>query len=780
MEQESTVRELFRRRVPQFLGLYVAATWMMIEIGDWMIDRFGLNQYITSYIFIGMAFFLPSVIYLAYQYGKPGKDPFQRPTYFIVPTNLLVAIAAMFYLVEPVVATETKIVIDEKGNQKAFEVSKNEYRNNIAGFFWQNKSGRSDLDWMQYGIAWLLAKDLDRSLFISAETPFDSDSMRRKMAASGFKDSLNIPKSLQLELARGRFQQYSLDGAFNYINERFELSVDVYNVALGKKIASHSVSGVDIFSVIDELTVSVKGSLKIPPSLSEQTTDLPVKEHISESLPAIEKLIKSKLKRQFENDYVQAIELLDGAIALDFSFAHAYTQLARTHRLSGNSRQAQEALKQALKHEYKLTPQEKFRYRGASYGIRGDYESQVKVYDMWLELFPDDITAHESMANILLATGLNSDKALVSLYRLRQLNPEDDSVLTKMTNLFVLNTEFDKAIESQSQYVALNPQDHQGLISLADVHSRLGDFASARKSLERVLLLEPDNLVATTTLAFVDMKQGNFDAAQDRLQTLLSSISTPQQRFEVLQSHLIFYAAKGQIKQALATIADMESNAEHLPPLLRIFNMQFTRSLYLASLGQFEASLAELDNVRSQLQPPLDGIIDVGVVSVYTLAEDEKKLNESLEKMETYIKKFPNPLFSSALDSAKAQAKRMTGDYHAAVKLHEESLEKVTRSIVNTENQTTILNQQVLLSRSRTLAGDPVKAEEELLEVIKIFPAMAQAHVGLAESYLAQGKNAEAVKSLNQVADIWQDADTDYLPYQEYLKIQKSIKKAEN
>ncbi|MEM7283797.1 MAG: hypothetical protein AAF438_19450 [Pseudomonadota bacterium] len=55
MSSEATFLDnLFRRRVPQIVGMYVAATWLMIELGDWVTYRFNLPPSLTSYVFVGM------------------------------------------------------------------------------------------------------------------------------------------------------------------------------------------------------------------------------------------------------------------------------------------------------------------------------------------------------------------------------------------------------------------------------------------------------------------------------------------------------------------------------------------------------------------------------------------------------------------------------------------------------------------------------------------------------------------------------------------------------
>ena len=778
MSEKSLLKQLIDRRVPQIVGLYIAATWMMIEMGDWMTERFNTPDTITSYIFIGMLCFIPSVFILAYQYGKPGKDPLKKTTFILVPSNLAIAVVAMFYLVSPVAATETKVIIDEKGNSKTYEVSKQEYRSQLVVFFWKNKSQRAELDWLRYGLAWLLSRDLDRSLFVSSMTPFASNTILSGIQKAGFDDATNEPKSLQLELARKRFLKYMLEGQFDFSNDNYTLEVNIYNVASGKLHASHSASGKELFSLIDDLTINIKESIGVPIDINEQTTDLPVKEHTSESISAIKDLIEAKVARELNNDYVQAKNFLEQAVTKDFSFTNAYTHLARTNQLMGNAEEADKALSKALKHEYKLTIEEKFLYRGMVYGLRGDYTSQVKVYDMWLELFPTDIDAHKTMARLMLVTGLDLDKALTSLKQLRELSPSDDSVIRNMTNLYVLRGELEKALRTQQEYTRLNPQDNNGLLELASIYERTSQFELAKQTYNRILLLEMDNLTAAIRLAQLDLKTGDFESAENKLANLLANATTDQQKFEILQSYVLFFTTTGQINKVLETIAKMKNHAQHLPPIMRIFSLDFSESLFLANLGRFEQSLESLENVKKQLQPPLDGIIEMGALSAHILAKDIPKAKDSMAKLLEYIKTYPNPMLTSSLDSSKALILELENDYEQAVQLHQKALDAISGNIVNTQSESNVLGQQVLLANAKREAGLLTEAKADLVEVIKIFPSLPHAHFRLAQCYLQEGNIEGFNDALTKAEQYWALADKEFIEYKKMLRFkQKSLNK---
>ena len=771
MQKQSLIKELLERRIPQIIGLYIAATWMMIEIGDWITERFNTPESVTSYIFIGMLVCLPSVIFLAYQYGKPGKDPWKKTTFVFVPSNLVAACFAMFYLVSPVEATETRTIVDEKGVAKSYEVPKQEFHNQVITFFWKNNSDKTELDWMRYGLAWLLSKDLDRSLFVSARTPFNYGRFIADLRKAGYQNALDIPRSLQLEMARKRFLKYTLEGQFDFQNGLYKLVIDIYSVKTGKLHASHSASGKDLLPLIDDLTINIKNSLAVPTDLNDQSTDLPIKEHTSDSLPAIKDLVESKIKRQLENNYPASKQLLEEAIKKDFSFAHAYTELTQTNQLMGKGNEASQALTQAFKHEYKLTTEEKFLYRGFAYGLKGDYVSQVKIYDMWVDLFPNDIQAYQVMARVLLVTGIDHDKTLFCLKKLRELTPDDDSVLRNLTQLFVLRDELPLAIETQKQYVELNPQDNDGLIELASIYERTAQFELAKETYRRVLLLEMDNYSAAIKLALLDLKLGNFESAENQLATLLANSSSNKSTFDVLKGYVTYHVARGQFEQVLKVIEKMKLNSEHLPPLLQIFELDFSHSLYLAHLGRFDQSLEALAAVKAKLQPPLDGIIELGAVSAHLLAKDTEKAAESIRRIEVFIKSYPNPMFSSALDSSKGQLKDLQKDYAAAVELHQSALNMISGTVVNTQNETSILGQKTLLANARLENGNIEQAKQELLAVLAIYPSLPIAHLVLAQCYLAEKDMPSFRASMENVEKSWKNADKDYIEFKNFMEL---------
>jgi adenylate cyclase len=82
-----TLHELLRRRVPQVLGVYLAAAWGLLEFTDWAVTRFGLERNWTNDVMVLLALLLPIVLWTAWKLGGRGSVP---PTVNAPPRSVAV------------------------------------------------------------------------------------------------------------------------------------------------------------------------------------------------------------------------------------------------------------------------------------------------------------------------------------------------------------------------------------------------------------------------------------------------------------------------------------------------------------------------------------------------------------------------------------------------------------------------------------------------------------------------------------------------------------------
>ena len=115
-EPISFMEDLLKRRVPQFIGVYVVASWTILQIVDWIVNRYILSPYLTDLSLGIIIAFIPTVLIMAYFHGKPGKDKWTRVEKIGIPINLATGItilAIIFYPKDLGASTETIIIENE-------------------------------------------------------------------------------------------------------------------------------------------------------------------------------------------------------------------------------------------------------------------------------------------------------------------------------------------------------------------------------------------------------------------------------------------------------------------------------------------------------------------------------------------------------------------------------------------------------------------------------------------------------------------------------------------
>ena len=95
-KERSFFDNLMHRRVPQIVGMYIAASWLVIELGDWVTERFNLPTEVTSYVFVAMLVMLPAVVLFAYNHGAPGRDEWTRGERVFIPLNALATLLVLY------------------------------------------------------------------------------------------------------------------------------------------------------------------------------------------------------------------------------------------------------------------------------------------------------------------------------------------------------------------------------------------------------------------------------------------------------------------------------------------------------------------------------------------------------------------------------------------------------------------------------------------------------------------------------------------------------------
>ena len=769
MSSEPTLFDnLIRRRVFPIVGMYIAATWLVIELGDWITERFDLPPNLTSYVFVAMIVMLPAVALLAYNHGAPGRDRWTRTERVFLPLNVLLA-AAIVYLVSPSLdasaATETLEIADETGQIQTFEVARQGYHQEVIGYFWENLSTDDGTDWLSYGLPMMLAHDLARvSPVISVLTPFDADSIMRRLRNQGFERMRDFPRGLAVEVARERRSAAFILGSYGVDGGTISLSASMYDAQSGDLIGAHSITTDDWLAGIDDISEAILDFARVEPA--DNRSNDPVSEHLSDSIEAIRHYTNGNVLIELDNDYAGGIAEFRAAVDLDPAFAEARSRLSVAEYLSGDIAAARASASRALSNSYRLSNASRFGMKTQQYVYDGDLDKSLQVVEIWSQVEPNSTRALEMKARLgsIVGTDEALESAIGAYDELLELNPNDVYVYRQKALLEQQRGNYDTAADLLRQFLAEIPDNSDAHIQLSNIYQAQGRLADAQAALETASILSETTVSSEIGLARLEARRGLFDAATRRLDNLLSQEFNGQQRLEILAGKMEILVAQGRILEAIELLTETVELAKDLvPPAIRILSIDSQRAMMLSMAGETEEALAFMDGITDQLQPPLSDYMSLSYTGIYKMADMREEFRANAEKTMAIESQLPPPLLPF-LEMERASIATWDGDTAAAVRHADRAFELFGQSrlaIALTDLSSS--NLFISVAELYVDAGAPAKARERLEQILRVYPASAYAKLVLAEALLAEGDAARAKTELEAAVSIWSEADPSFV-----------------
>lgn len=780
MTETSFFTRLQQRRVFPIVGMYVAASWLVIELGDWVTERFGLPSAFTGYVFVAMIAMLPAVALFAYNHGAPGKDRWTKTEKIFIPLNAVAALAVVYLaspLLEVEAATETVRIPDETGAMQQFEVARQGYHRELIGFYWTNESGDEDLDWLSYGLPVMLAIDLNRvSPVLTAITPLGSQSIKAELEQQGFETALDVPQGLAVEVARNRRSAALVLGNFESDGAEHIVRASVIDTASGDEIASATVTGEDWFAAVDGVTETILEALEVEPA--DNQSDDPIAQHLTSSLDAMRYYTNGTVAIERDNDYPLGIAELENAVDIDPAFAEARAKLSVSQHQNGDTASARVTADQALRNGYRLSDETKFILKANRYLFDGDYDRGQRVVQMWAEVQPNSTSAHRNLAFIARVQGGSENLALAeSAYdRLLELNPEDYRVWRQKAELEEQRGDYGRAAEYLERYLDNEPDSSEAYMQLSRVYQRQGDLDAAQEALEDAAILSAQPLESELGLARLEARLGRYEAAEGRLEALRNDALSPAQAVDVLNAQIDVAVLRGQIERSIALTREINEFAKAiLPPAARIVTYEGQLANFTALLGRKDEALRLADSVAAQLQPPFSSYVNFTYTAIYEASDDRNEFRRWAAKTKAIEDQLPD-LLTPFVAVEDAQLAIWDGNDEAAVEYLDKARSELGQSFLQTA-QNAYATQQFHggLARLYLEAGAGDRAKAELEEMLLVFPGSGYAKLILARVLLEEGDTDNARAYLDEALDAWSSADEDYIHLVEARELQARI-----
>jgi len=765
--KKSLFAELLERRIPQILGMYVAAVWLAVEIADWMSERFDVPAQFSSYVFVIMISFIPLVGLLAWGHGRPGKDQWTRKQIMFIPVNLVLAWFAVTTFIKPQVqATELMSLVDEQTGQLVeYEVAKKGLNQKVTGFFWDNQTGDESLDWLSYASTWLVSQDLLRNPLITIQTPHTSQSMMSAVRDRGFEDARGEPLSLDLDIAGDRGAQWMIRGKITKAGEQLTFEASLYDVVSGALVTTISSSYSNLLFALDDVAEQIGSVILNEVNAAEPTLlpDLSIADHVSGDLEAIKQVVKALNAVSFDNDYQQGIAYLKQALDTDAQLAEAYVLLIDYYRSVGDFEAAKAASEEALKLDYKLYQESIFKVKANYYAVKGEQDKAIKVLENWVKIHPDSADAWQALGRNYMVVGHRLDDALMAYEKLNELQESSATALVNQANIYRLKGDRDKAIQALSYYQQLNPDEAGPMLEMAATYIQFGEIELAKEQYEEASLMSINNIDAELGLAKIMSKKGDIEGALEVMNQLAEQAGSVQEEVQVLAEKELLLFSTGRLREAMEVVALMkEKSQSYLPPLQQALLYGAKEVSYLLYLQQEEEAWQKFADMKASTKPPFDQILNLMARNFHDLVGEREEAKAALEAFIEFKKEFQMTVYDQFILSSQAVEARYAGDIEQALKLHDQAIEESRQSFLTLQNF--YILDEFMMQKAKTLAAAARydEALELLDQVIKRNPLFAQCQVEKARILHLDGEDEAALDVINQVKDIWQMADPDF------------------
>jgi non-specific serine/threonine protein kinase len=379
----------------------------------------------------------------------------------------------------------------------------------IAVMYFEDNTGSEEIRWLSNGLPNMLLTDL-------AQTPgLDVVSRQRILEVLkqiGADDLESLDASLVLEVARRAGAGAVVGGSIYEVGDSVRIDVQVEDLASGRILSAHSVTGDDVFPLVDELSGRIRASLE----MTDAPADRSITEVTTDSLEAY-RLYSEGIEARRNLRGVDARNRLERAIQIDPSFAMAYYELAQTPERVGEAGKNEEYMDKVLELVDRLPERQRLRVE-ATAATKQDHDPEraQEILETLVARYPDEEDGYHELSKVYFDRN-EVERATEILERGVAANP-DSGMLRNHYGYQLLETgRYREAVEQFEIYAALKPDEPNPHDSLAESYLITGQPEKALEQYARALEVDPTFFASHGGRAWAYSMMGRYQECLEEL-----------------------------------------------------------------------------------------------------------------------------------------------------------------------------------------------------------------------------------------------------------------------
>lgn len=669
MSSSGLIETIQRRRLPHWLVVYAATAWGFTEATGFLIDNYGVPQYLLDLVLFLLLVLFFVVVVLAWYHGERGPQPPTRVEGVLLGLLLFVAVGGSIWI--STVRADSRegpapegIVVVDLGVRS------------LAVLPFRSTVEDPGFAWLDRGIAELLSTNLaqvDDLRVVSGQRIVDL------LAQLGVEPGGEIPEWIVPTLVELSGARLAVSGSIFGEPGDLTIAATLADASTGEIRASARARGADVFPLVDEIADGLRDGIEAGAEVRELKSIASLTTGSVDAYRAYE-----EGRRAFHRFlYADAAAHFERALAIDSTFALARFRRALSLHQLGSVSEAQREVRRARAELVEASERDRLFVEAYDRFSMDTTAAVAKVREL-LRKYPDDKDARIIFANILASRrGAADPEARGLLVETLRLDPSYAPAYNVLAYSYARSDDPEAADSLSLRYVELEPDEPNSWDTRGEILELAGHVEDAREAYREALRKRPDFRFAIDHLARSYLLQNDPIGARRELATFRRS-ALPEVRVRAMALEADAYLWEGRVDEAVASYESAEREA-HTAGLsgLRVWRLRDLVGLRLA-LGEYTGAVEAAETIRGL--EPLDGWWITALYDSLTSAGDVGELERWKPRVQAEIGENPLtvdhlPAISRLIDVWIAYAR---GDHHEVLRLASE-LPYAMRSGVLTE-----------------------------------------------------------------------------------------------
>jgi len=470
----------------------------------------------------------------------------------------------------------------------------------IAVIGFKNQTGDTGLDYLREAIPHLLITSLEQSKRLRVTS---WERMKDLLRNSGRDATAIFDEEASFEACRKEGIEALVLGSFVKAGETFATDVQVLDATSKHILKSASARGDGVASIlksqIDEISRTIRRGIALP-ALKIETPGRKIIDLTTGSMEAYNLYLKAK---EADDNYffAEARKFAEEAVAIDPSFAIAYSLLAEEAGQLLDYPARDNALKKAETYSARATEKERL-FIEARYAsvIERDPEKQLRLLRELVDKFPDDKGAHFELGRYFYLSGHDTE-AVAEYEKAVAIDPNYAPAFNQLGYSYARLGDFDKAVRSLERYAELNPGLPNPIDSIAEMYVFMGNLDEAAAKYQAALAMKPDFYNSCAGLAYVYALEEDYGETARWLEEFAKRAPTPQAKMEGAWLKNFYDYLLGGLDRSLTGFLVLRGQADRFKFDYGVAAVDWVTGFLYVDIGEFDKARTAFQGWRDHI-----------------------------------------------------------------------------------------------------------------------------------------------------------------------------------